>query len=148
MQTTNYISLANYSEKVNSTAQAPVIDLETEYAQLLAIQNIVRGDIGRAPIPFIHRPGSKVRPVLVLARQGEKLVVVPITSHAPRDEFDVPLLPTSLWPVHEQSTARCSEMITIPVSVVCEVVGHALPSDLARVLDTLACWLKPIRLAA
>src|SRR5207249_2987452 len=81
-----------------------------------------RGDFCRAPIPFTDGTGEKIRPVLVLAPQGLNLLVVPLTTHPPRDQFDVPLLPSASG-LRKQGTARCSQLLLISQTVVIELLG-------------------------
>jgi mRNA-degrading endonuclease toxin of MazEF toxin-antitoxin module len=140
MQTVNTISITNQ----NQNCQVPYSNPEDDLWQVIAVMQLEPGDVCRAPIPFTDGSAQKVRPAIVLASQGTNLVVVPLTTHAPRDEFDVPLLPSAASGLHKQGTARCSQLLSISKSVVIEVLGRALPADRQRVVETTARWFKTI----
>lgn len=146
-------------------AYGPVIDLDAELAELYAERRgdgtanledqpypdrrcLSRGAICCARIRFTDDTFPKVRPGLVLALQGCNVVLAPLTTHPPRDEFDLEMLPSKENGLSKQGTVRCSQIGLISRRLVLRVLGRTDARDFQRVIDTLAHWFNHVVLAA
>ena len=55
--------------------------------------NLQRGEVVLIDVPFHQRPGSKIRPAIVLLdSDDDDLVAAPVTSRQQRDDFDLQLM--------------------------------------------------------
>jgi len=74
------------------------------------MQTIKPGEIYLVSFPFENDPTQqKIRPVAVLRTGKTKVVGIEITSHAPRDSFDVSIEKWEQSHLDKQSTARASK---------------------------------------
>lgn len=110
----------------------------------LSDDRLERGTICLLPVAFTDGSGIKIRPTLVLATKGPDLVVAPMTSRSPRDQYEVRLLAWEKAGLHAQGTVRCSSVTTISRSLVVDYIGRVMPEDWERVLDTAARWFMKI----
>ena len=73
------------------------------------------GDIWWADVPYARGRGSKLRPCLVLSRNGEGIVVLKITSQDKSHRRDHVLIPTRRWDARadHDSYLNLGEPITV-----------------------------------
>jgi mRNA-degrading endonuclease toxin of MazEF toxin-antitoxin module len=94
---------------------------------------------------FSDGQGVKRRPVFVARDFGDDdLLVLPITSHPVRAETDVVITDWQSAGLRLPSTLRAEKLATIEKSCVARKLGTLLPTDLAKVRDTLASVFKQI----
>lgn len=98
------------------------------------------GDICWARIVFSDARGSKVRPALVLAVQQPDLVLAEITSHIPRNKFDVALTGWRESGLLEPSCVRCQLIGSVSRTLVHDIIGHIMPQDWRSVSDAAIRW--------
>ena len=101
---------------------------------------ISRGDLVLAAVPLSKGKGFKTRPVVVLGSDDADLVVLTVSTHAPRNRFDVELLQWRQSGLRKPSTVRCSKNHSIARFDVGRVVGYLSPHDWMSVLDVSASW--------
>jgi mRNA interferase MazF len=87
------------------------------------------GDIVSVEFPFSDFQGQKRRPGLVLISSDMDLLVARVTTHPPRDSFDVLLNHWAEIGLPRASTVRLAKLATIDVRLVHHAIGHLLPAD-------------------
>ena len=102
------------------------------------------GDICLADIPFTDFSDLKTRPALVLHLDGPDLVLAPMTTHAPRSEFDVSLSAWAEAGLKKPGTVRCARIGRVANTLVYRVVGRVLPSDWQVILEVASDWFHQI----
>ena len=99
---------------------------------------ITAGDVWFARFPFADDPAkSKLRPVIVMDKYDGFAVVLAtmVTTHAPRDYFDVRINDYQLAGLHRPSVARISQTREIPEAY-CEYrIGSLTLHDFKAVED-------------
>ncbi len=86
--------------------------------------------------------GRLPRPALILADTGDDdIVVARITTHQPRDSFDVPVNDLSQASLNRPSVVRPHKLATIKRSRVNRKIGALSTTDLGRVKNPLAVWV-------
>jgi len=104
-----------------------------------------QGDVLLAWLVFSDGQGSKRRPVLVVHDFGDDdLLVLPVTSQPARVIADVVHSDWRSAGLKLPSTVRVEKLATIEKSGVARKLGALVPSDLARVRQTLAALFKQI----
>lgn len=97
-----------------------------------------KGDILLVALVFSNQSGTKRRPVMVVHDGGDDdLLVLPVTSHASRTRFDVPVSEWQRAGLRVPSIARVEKLATIAKSTVIRKLGSLSETDLANVTATL-----------
>lgn len=105
-----------------------------------------QGDVLLAFLVFSDGQGSKRRPVLVIHDFGDAdLLVVPITSHPPRSDSDVPLTDWKGAGLRLASTVRTEKLSTIAKSCVAQRLGSLPTAELKCVREALDEVMRKIR---
>lgn len=103
------------------------------------------GDVWLARLQFPDGQGFKTRPILVLSEHDDQdLLVVPITSHPVRGDFDMPLRDWEAAGLRLPSTARISKLGTIARMTVIGQLGQLTSRDRAPVAAALQRFLAEI----
>jgi hypothetical protein len=87
------------------------------------------GDVVAVEFPFTDMQGRKRRPGVVLAGDASDLLLARITSHEPRDSFDVQL---DDWTIARNSPKRSSEWgfrLRKPCASDCVLILNGTPAD-------------------
>ena len=107
--------------------------------------SFARGDILLVALVFSNQAGTKRRPVMVVYDGGDDdLMVVPVTSHAGRTAFDVPV---GHWPragLRLPSVVRAEKLATVEKSAIVRQLGRLSPQDLANVEAALHRFFQAI----
>ena len=101
--------------------------------------NCSRNDVVLLPIPFTDLTSRKVRPAVIIGRNGEDLFLVPISSVLANTEF-----PLTEWQAAglNVSSGVKAQLATVEEKLVVKIVGHLTGND-AKALNTrLREWLK------
>ena len=92
--------------------------------------NFRRGDLLLVDLAFASGAGSKKRPVLVLADLDDlDLLVLPVTSHPARGEFDCAMKSWSAAGLKLPSTVRINKFATVSKSAVIKKLGSLKSAD-------------------
>lgn len=103
------------------------------------------GDVWLARLPFPDGQGFKARPILVLSEHDdEDMLVVPITSHPIRGDFDTPLRDWEAAGLRLPSTARVSKFGTIARMTAISHLGQLTSRDRAPVASALRRFVAEI----
>lgn len=104
----------------------------------------LRGDLCRAKIFYTDGIRFKERFALVVGRHGPDFILVPLTSRAPRSEFDINLEGWSEAGLPGPGTARCWKLTPVDRSLIVRFVGHVAHTDWQRVVGSLNCWFDTL----
>ena len=91
------------------------------------------------PIPFTDLTSRKVRPAVVVGRQGADLFLVPITSQLANTDFPLPQ-----WKAAGLNVA-CgikAQIATVEVGLVVKAIGRLSAVDQKMLSDRLRAWLE------
>ena len=96
------------------------------------------GDVVLTPFPYADQRGEKKRPVVLLSTDQVSLdtglyIACMITSHTPRDFWDVELLAWKEAGLLFPSVVRCPKVFGLDHSLILRRLGHLPPSDWVRV---------------
>ena len=101
--------------------------------------NCSKNDVVLLPIPFSDLTSRKVRPAIVIGKNGMDLFVVPISSVLPNTDF--PLQEWQAAGLNVPSGVK-TQLATIENRLVLKIVGRLTTGDV-RVLDVkLRNWLQ------
>jgi mRNA-degrading endonuclease toxin of MazEF toxin-antitoxin module len=104
------------------------------------------GDVLLARLPFPDGEGFKTRPILVLTETDDHdMLVVPITSHPVRGDFDIPLRDWGEAGLRLPSTARISKVGTIARATAIRNLGQLTSRDRADVEATVRRFFAAIQ---
>lgn len=81
------------------------------------------GEVVSVEFPFTDMQGRKRRPGVVLAIDSNDLLLARITTHDPRDPFDVPLQEWAAIGLPKPSTIRLVKLVSIDARLVHHSVG-------------------------
>lgn len=96
------------------------------------------GEILLLEYPYSNVSGSKRRPGLVLVDIGDDdIVAAPVTTHSPRDEFDVELIDWAAAGLIRPSVVRPHKLSVIEKRLIYRRFGRLSEFDLSRVQDSL-----------
>jgi mRNA interferase MazF len=87
------------------------------------------GEVVVVEFPFTDMQGRKRRPGVVLAQDTNDLLLARVTTHIPRDSFDVPLVDWTMIGLPRPSTARLLKLVTIDAGLVHHSIGVLSPAD-------------------
>jgi mRNA interferase MazF len=97
-----------------------------------------RNDVVLLPIPFTDLTSRKVRPAIMLGRNGADLFLAPISSQLANTDF----------PLKEWSAAGLNvpcgikaQLATVEERLVLKVVGKLAPADRQLLNERLRLWL-------
>jgi mRNA interferase MazF len=100
--------------------------------------NCSRNDVVLLPIPFTDLTSRKVRPAVVIGRNGGDLFLVPISSVLPNTDF----------PINDWRAAGLNvpcgikaQLSTVEEKLVVKVVGQLSPADTQFLNQRLRTWL-------
>jgi mRNA interferase MazF len=101
--------------------------------------NCSRNDVVLLPIPFTNLTSRKVRPAVVIGRNGTDLFVVPISSVLQNTDF----------PINEWRSAGLNvpsgvkaQISTVEEGLVVKIVGKLTTSDCQTLDERLCNWLQ------
>ena len=100
--------------------------------------NCSRNDVVLLPIPFTDLTSRKVRPAVVIGRNGADLFVVPISSVAANTDFSL-----AEWRAAGLNVP-CgvkAQLATVEERLVMKIVGKLTPADLKLLNQRLQTWL-------
>lgn len=103
------------------------------------------GDVWLARLQFPDGQGFKTRPILVLSeRDDEDMLVVPITSHSVRGDFDTPLRDWEAAGLRLPSTVRICKLGTISRMTAIRHLGELTSRDRAPFIAALRRFVAKI----
>jgi mRNA interferase MazF len=94
------------------------------------------GEVVAVEFPFTDMQGRKRRPGVVLARDTNDLLLARITTHPPRDSFDIPLADWFKIGLPKPSTARLLKLVTIDAGLVHHSIGVLSSADRNALADS------------
>ena len=101
--------------------------------------NCSRNDVVLLPIPFTDLTSRKVRPAIVLGRNGADLFVVPISSVLSNTDFPVKEWRAAGLNVPSGVKAQVS---TVEERLVVKIVGTLTAADRQTLDERLRSWLQ------
>jgi mRNA interferase MazF len=101
--------------------------------------NCSRNDVVLLPIPFTDLTSRKVRPAIVVGRNGADLFLVPISSVLANTDF--PLKQWRAAGLNVPSGVK-AQLATVEEKLVVKVVGQLAGKDVQALNAQLRKWLK------
>lgn len=101
--------------------------------------NCSRSDVVLLPIPFTDLTSRKVRPAIIIGRNGADLFLVPISSVLPNTDF--PLAGWRAAGLNVPSGVK-AQLATVEERLVVKIVGHLAAADVRLLDDRLRGWLQ------
>ena len=101
--------------------------------------NCSRSEVVLLPIPFTDLTSRKVRPAIVIGRNGADLFLVPISSVLSNTDF--PLKEWSATGLNVPSGVK-AQLATVEERLVVKVVGSISAADLQTLNERLRSWLQ------
>ncbi len=101
--------------------------------------NCSRNDVVLLPIPFTDLTSRKVRPAIVIGRNGADLFLVPISSVLPNTDFPVKEWRAAGLNVPSGIKAQVS---TVEERLVVKIVGTLTAADCQTLDQRLRNWLQ------
>ncbi len=101
--------------------------------------NSSKNDVVLLPIPFTDLTSRKVRPAIVIGRNGADLFLVPISSVLSNTDF--PLKEWSATGLNVPSGVK-AQLATVEERLVVKVVGSISAADLQTLNERLRSWLQ------
>ena len=101
--------------------------------------NCSKNDVVLLPIPFTDLTSRKVRPAIVIGRNGADLFLVPISSVLSNTDF--PLKEWSATGLNVPSGVK-AQLATVEERLVVKVVGSISAADLQTLNERLRSWLQ------
>lgn len=98
-----------------------------------------RNDVVLLPIPFTNLTSRKVRPAIVIGRNGADLFLVPISSVLPNTDFPVKEWRSAGLNVPSGVKAQVS---TVEERLVVKIVGTLTAADRQTLDERLRNWLQ------
>jgi mRNA interferase MazF len=90
------------------------------------------GEVVSVEFPFTDVQSRKRRPGIVLAGDASDFLLAGITTHEPRDPFDVRLEDWAAVGLPKPSTVRLLKLIVLAVRLVHHTIGTLSPGDRTR----------------
>jgi mRNA interferase MazF len=87
------------------------------------------GDVVSVEFPFTDMQGRKRRPGVVLAGDTSDLLLARITTHEPRDSFDVQLDDWTIAGLPKPSTVRLMKLASLDVRLIHHTIGRVSAGD-------------------
>jgi mRNA interferase MazF len=101
--------------------------------------NCSRNDVVLLPIPFTDLTSRKVRPAIVIGRNGADLFLVPISSVLVNTDF---LLAGWQAAGLNVPSGIKAQLATVEENLVVKVVGQLAPNDVRLLDERLRNWLQ------
>lgn len=101
--------------------------------------NCSRNDVVLLPIPFTNLKSRKVRPAIVVGRNGADLFLVPISSVLPNTDF--PLKEWRAAGLNVRSGVK-AQVSTVEERLVVKIVGTLTAADGQTLDERLRNWLQ------
>ena len=101
--------------------------------------NCSRNDVVLLPIPFTDLTSRKVRPAVVIGKNGADLFLVPISSVLANTDF--PLTEWRAAGLNVPSGIK-AQLATVEEKLVVKIIGQLAASDLQTLDTRLRGWLK------
>ena len=104
----------------------------------MSLMNCSKNDVVLLPIPFTDLTSRKVRPAIVLGRNGSDLFLVPISSVLANTDF-----PLKDWRAAGLN-APCgvkAQLATVEERLIVKIVGSLRPADSLILESRLRFWL-------
>ena len=95
------------------------------------------GEVVSVEFPFTDMQGRKRRPGVVLAIDSTDLLLARITTHEPRDQFDVPLQGWAEIGLPKPSTARLVKLVSIDARLVHHSIGVLSQTDRTKLAQSI-----------
>lgn len=95
------------------------------------------GEAVSVEFPFTDMQGRKRRPGVVLAVDANDILLARVTTHEPRDMFDVPLLGWAAVGLPRPSTVRLLKVVSIDARLVHHSIGVLLEADRTRLAESV-----------
>ena len=95
------------------------------------------GEVVSVEFPFTDLQGRKRRPGVVLAVDANDVLLDRVTTHKPRDAFDVPLMGWAAVGLPSPSTVRLLKVISIDARLVHHSIGVLLEGDRTRLAESV-----------
>ena len=105
----------------------------------MCLMNCSRNDVVLLPIPFSDLTSRKVRPAIVIGRNGEDLFLVPISSVLANTDFSL-----KEWRAAGLNVP-CgvkAQLATVEEKLVVKITGKLSSADLQLLDQRLRNWLK------
>ncbi|MCW5553763.1 MAG: type II toxin-antitoxin system PemK/MazF family toxin [Verrucomicrobiae bacterium] len=101
--------------------------------------NCSRNDIVLLPIPFTNLKSRKVRPAVVIGRNGADLFLVPVSSVLPNTDFSL-----TEWRAAGLNVASGikAQIATVEEALVVKIVGALATVDRQTLDERLRNWLQ------
>ena len=81
---------------------------------------------------FPHEPNAKLRPALIFVNRGNEVIAAPLTTHSPRNQFDVLLRAWGEAGLLQESVVRVEQVGPLPRCCIRRIIGHLVESDVRR----------------
>jgi len=94
------------------------------------------GEVVSVEFPFTDLQGRKRRPGVVLAVDANDVLLARVTTHEPRDAFDVPLMGWAAVGLPRPSTVRLLKVISIDARLVHHSIGILTDADRTRLAES------------
>ena len=95
------------------------------------------GEVWGVKFPFDDEPSKfKFRPCIIIDVDKLEVLSVKVTTHTPRDEFDIPILNWRRAKLRDPSYARISKSIQIPKSSFVVKYGDIHKDDFDKIIET------------
>lgn len=101
--------------------------------------NCSRNDVVLLPIPFTNLTSRKVRPAIVIGRNGGDLFLVPISSVLPNTDF--PVKEWRMAGLNVPSGVK-AQVSTVEERLVVKIVGTLTAADRMSLDERLRNWLQ------
>lgn len=95
------------------------------------------GEVVSVEFPFTDMQGRKRRPGLVLAGDANDLLVARITTHEPRDSFEVRIEDWTAVGLPKPSTVRLLKLVSLDARLVHHTIGVLSPGDRTRLAQAV-----------
>ncbi len=101
--------------------------------------NCSRNDVVLLPIPFTDLTSRKVRPAVILGRNGDDLFLVPLSSVLANTDF--PLQEWRAAGINVPSGIK-AQLATVEAGLVVKIVGRLAATDVQSLDERLRTWLN------
>jgi len=95
------------------------------------------GDVVSVEFPFTDMQGRKRRPGVVLAVDASDILLARVTTHEPRDTFDVPLMGWAAVGLPRPSTVRLLKVVSLDARLVHHSIGVLPAADRTKLADSI-----------
>jgi len=101
--------------------------------------NCSRNDVVLLPIPFTDLTSRKVRPAVVVGKNGGDLFLVPVSSVLANTDF--PLAGWRAAGLNVPSGVK-AQLATVEENLVVKIIGRLVPADIQTLDARLRDWLQ------